>query len=278
MLIRPDELVAIRAGQVDLAFRRWDRPRVRVGTRMRTAVGLIEVTSVDVVPQRALTAEAARRAGAPSAAALRRALSGHPDRAIHRIGLRWAGPDPRTALRDQIPDEAEIARLLEGLDRLDAASPSGPWTRQVLRLIDDNAAVRAPDLAARLGRDTASFKRDVRKLKERGLTESLDIGYRLSPRGAAVLDHGGPARLRPEPDPGTPLPKIGAPATRALTAQGLTRLEQLTSVTESDVAALHGVGPRALRILREAMDEAGLSFAAASAAGHPGRRVGGSVD
>lgn len=264
MLIRPDELAAIRAGEIDLAFRRWDRPRLRVGTRMRTAVGLIAVTSVDVVPQRALTAEAARRAGAPSAAALRRALSGHPDRPIHRIGLRWAGADPRTAMRHQIPDAAEIARLIEGLDRLDAASPAGPWTRRTLRLIDEHPAVRAPDLAAQLDRDTPSFKRDVRKLKERSLTESLDIGYRLSPRGAAVLDHSGLGRHRPEPEPGTPLPRIGAPATRALTAEGLTRLEQLTAVTEADVAALHGVGPRALRILREALNQAGLSFAAES--------------
>ena len=71
------------------------------------------------------------------------------------------------------------------------------------------------EVAAELGRDTASFKRDVRKLKELGLTESLDIGYRLSPRGEAVVDDGGPARERPAPPTGTRLPKIGAPATRA---------------------------------------------------------------
>ena len=32
MLIRPAELEAIRSGDLDLAFRRWDRPRVRTGT------------------------------------------------------------------------------------------------------------------------------------------------------------------------------------------------------------------------------------------------------
>ena len=42
MMIRPDTLAAIRAGAVDLAFRRWDRPRVVVGTRLRTRVGLRE--------------------------------------------------------------------------------------------------------------------------------------------------------------------------------------------------------------------------------------------
>lgn len=262
VLIRPDELAAIRAGDVDLAFRRWDRPRVKVGTRMRTAIGLVEVTSVERVPASGLTAEQARRAGAPSLAALRQALAGRPDRPIYRIGLRYAGPDPRAALRTDVPDDAEIVRLTQWLDRLDQASSAGPWTRDTLRLIDENPAVRAPDLAVRLGRDTPSFKRDVRKLKERGLTESLDIGYRLSPRGAAVLDHGGPPRERPEPEPGTPLPRIGAPATRALAGRGITRLEQLGGVTAAEVAALHGVGPRALGILADALAAAGLRYAA----------------
>ena len=44
----------------------------------------------------------------------------------------------------------------------------------------------APDLAARLGRETLAFKIDVRKLKALGLTESLEVGYRLSPRGQAL--------------------------------------------------------------------------------------------
>jgi predicted transcriptional regulator len=62
------------------------------------------------------------------------------------------------------------------------------WTMRVLRLIRDRPAVRAPDLAASTGRETQPFKRDVRKLKELGLTESLEVGYRLSPRGRAVLE------------------------------------------------------------------------------------------
>ena len=50
-------------------------------------------------------------------------------------------------------------------------------------LIDLKPTVRAPDLPGQVGRETADFKKDVRKLKELGLTESLDIGHRLSPRG-----------------------------------------------------------------------------------------------
>jgi hypothetical protein len=262
--MRPAELAAIRAGDIDLAFRRWERPRVKVGTRMRTAVGLVQITSVDRVPVGSLTAADARRAGAASLTALRRGLDRvHPERPVYRIGLRYAGVDPRHALREAIPDAAETDAIVAWLDRLDAASPTGPWTRATLLLIDELPATRAPDLAQRMGRDTPSFKQNVRKLKERGLTESLDIGYRISARGAAVLDHEGhprPARSRSAPEPGIPLPHIGASATRALTALGVVRLEQLAGFSESEVGALHGVGPYALRQLHAAMAAAGLTF------------------
>ena len=104
MMIRPAELAAIRAGTIDLAFRRWAKPRVVVGTRMRTAVGLVEVTSVEQVSVSRLRAEDARRAGSPSLAALQEALAARPDDPAWRIGLVYAGPDPREALRSAVPD------------------------------------------------------------------------------------------------------------------------------------------------------------------------------
>jgi hypothetical protein len=261
VLIRPAELDAIRRGEVDLAFRRWDRPRVRVGTRMRTAVGLVEVTSLEQATLSALDAEDARRAGAGSLAALRAALAHHPDRPVWRIGLRYAGPDPRETLREQMPAPEEVVGILAWLDRLDRSSSSGPWTRATLDLIDRSPGVRAPDLAARLGRETADFKRDVRKLKEKGLTESLAIGYRLSPRGEAVLDHGGPRRDRPPPPAGQPVPRtIGAPATRALRAAGVHTIEQAAAWTEQDLLALHGVGPVAVARIAAALAARDRSF------------------
>ena len=65
--------------------------------------------------------------------------------------------------------------------------PTDPGRGQVLRLIAERPGVRAPDLAASLGRETLPFKRDVRKLKELGLTVSLEVGYEISPRGRAYL-------------------------------------------------------------------------------------------
>ena len=57
------------------------------------------------------------------------------------------------------------------------------------------------------------------------------------------------------------LPKISAPATRALHAAGYTELAQLNGVSESQLAKLHGVGPKALRILRAALEAEGMAFA-----------------
>ena len=189
MLIRAAELDAIRAGEIDLAFRRWDRPRLRVGTRMRTAIGLVEVTAVDEVAVETIDEAAARRAGAASRERLLAGLARHPERPVYRVGLRYAGPDPRIALRARAGLTDDERALLAGrLDRLDRASRHGPWTRTVLALIDRRPAVRAPDLAEELGLATQVFKRDVRKLKELGLTESLETGYRISPRGRALLE------------------------------------------------------------------------------------------
>jgi hypothetical protein len=54
---------------------------------------------------------------------------------------------------------------------------------------------------------------------------------------------------------------IGRPATQALTVAGYTRLEQLTTVTEQELLKLHGMGPKALGILRSALEARGLRFA-----------------
>ncbi len=185
MLIRPADLERIRDGKVDLAFRRWERPRLRVGTKMRTGVGLVEVVSVDQVDE--ISEEDALRAGAVREE-LMRLMEGKKPARIWRVGLRFAGADPRVELRSrQALGADERVALVERLGRFDAASRHGPWTHQALALIRAHPGRRAPDLAAELGRETQSFKRDVRKLKELGLTESLEIGYRLSPRGAALL-------------------------------------------------------------------------------------------
>jgi hypothetical protein len=56
----------------------------------------------------------------------------------------------------------------------------------------------------------------------------------------------------------TALPAIGAPATRALESAGITTLELVAGRPANRLLAMHGVGPRAVRILQDALADAGL--------------------
>src|SRR5688572_4702976 len=82
MLFRQNTLEAIVRGEVDLAFRRWTSPRVRVGTRLHTAVGLIEVIEVTEVRADGIGERDASRAGFPNAAAVLAMLGHEPGRTI----------------------------------------------------------------------------------------------------------------------------------------------------------------------------------------------------
>jgi hypothetical protein len=185
VLFRLPVLQGIADGSIDVQFRRWDRPRVRRGTQIRTPIGVLEVDAVTAVAT--ISAEDARRAGYESVDAILADLDQAKPGDTYRVQLHLAGPDPRVDLRNQAPTADEVNAIMERLRRLDRASSHGPWTASVLRAIAQRPAVRAPDLAESFGRETQPFKIDVRKLKELGLTESLAIGYRISPRGKAVL-------------------------------------------------------------------------------------------
>ena len=188
MLISPATAAGIADGSVTLAFRRWDRPRMRPGSTQRTTAGVIRIDSVDEVDPETLTDDDARRSGVGSLAELQRLLSRRPGASVYRMHVSLAGPDPRVSLRENPDLTPEDRAALDALlDRWDGARAEGPWTRPLLRLIAERPGVRAPDLAASIGRETLPFKRDVRKLKELGLTRSLAVGYEISPRGRAYL-------------------------------------------------------------------------------------------
>lgn len=188
MLLKRETLEGIADGRITLAFRRWKRPTVRAGGELRTAIGVLAIEAVDAIPESDITETDARSAGYPTRDALISDLNRRADGDLYRVALHLAGADPRTALRDQDTlDGDAIEAIGARLARFDRSSRRGPWTEAVLRLIESSPGVRAPDLAASLGCETQPFKRDVRKLKELGLTESLEVGYRLSPRGRAWL-------------------------------------------------------------------------------------------
>ncbi len=189
MLVQARFRDGIADGSVVLLFRRWRRCQVVPGHRYRTAAGRIQVDAVDVVDPADISDAEAGQAGYDDAAALVGDLRGTDDMPVYRLAIRPVlGPDPRDVLAgNAILSADERADLDRRLDRLDRASTHGPWTKTTLALIAKRPAVRAGDLAASLGREMRPFKVDVRKLKNLGLTLSLDVGYRLSPRGEAYL-------------------------------------------------------------------------------------------
>jgi hypothetical protein len=179
------DLERIASGEVDLAFRTWTRPMHVAGGRQRTRVGVVEFVSVERVDPAGLTEEDAARAGTTLPALL--AFLARKEGDAYRIGVRFAGADERVALRATRPGRREVARVLATLADMDRRSRRGPWTRAHLELIEARPAELAETIAASIGRTKKPFKADVRRLKELGLTESLPVGYRLSPRGRAVL-------------------------------------------------------------------------------------------
>jgi hypothetical protein len=182
MLLRMPVLQAIKAGEVRLVFRRWKKPSVKAGGTLNSAIGLLAIDALDAVDPAAITEAEAADAGYPSAAALQAKL-GDGEGQVYRVAPRYVGDDPRKAMRG----DTDFAAVLPRLARLDGKAP---WTRTYLALIGEHPARRAGDLAAMLGLETAPFKLNVRKLKALGLTESLEVGYRLSPRGEALRRSG----------------------------------------------------------------------------------------
>ena len=130
MLFRRDELDGIAAGEITLAFRRWDRPRARVGARHRTSAGELEIL----------------------------AGLGDDRPRIYRVALRLAGPDRRVALRE----EAGLVEARPAVRAPELAAELGLETEVVKRDAASSrsrASPRASRSAAASPRGAAFFAR-----------------------------------------------------------------------------------------------------------------------
>jgi hypothetical protein len=158
----------IRSGQIRCTVRIWQRPHAKVGGRYTLGGGgAIVVDKIQEVSLDDITPAVAQRCGFPSLVDL----------------LKTA----RSKLTTGSVSSEELALLVQRLEAMDRRSPAGAWTLATLRAIEARPGVLAATLARSLGRPRDEFKRDVRKLKHLGLTFSLEIGYRLTPKGEALL-------------------------------------------------------------------------------------------
>jgi hypothetical protein len=189
MLFTQDAASGLSDGTITLTFRAWSKPHAKVGGRYRTCGLLLEVDAVSQVDPRTITEADARCAGSPSASVLRERLDeqGHDGR-VWRVEFRCLGPDGRIARRnDATLNPEKLAKLEARLARMDKSCSTGAWTRKTLELIESHPGVVSTVLARRMKMERPDFKINVRKLKELGLTESLEIGYQVSPLGKAFL-------------------------------------------------------------------------------------------
>jgi hypothetical protein len=175
----------IRRGEIKCTVRIWQRAHVRAGGRYRLGSGAIVVDRIDEIGLEGLTPELARRCGFASLVELLKVAKHGPGERVFQIEFHYVDAPARPPIDTSVDRDVlnEVRRKLDAMD----ARASRPWTREMLRLIAANPGVRAADLAASVGRERLDFKADVRKLKTLGLTISLEVGYRLSPRGKALL-------------------------------------------------------------------------------------------
>jgi len=178
----------IRSGEIRCTVRIWQRPHVKVGGRYALGQGAIVVDKIFETTLDDITPKLARLCGFESLVDLMKVAKHGPGERVfvidfHYDGKAGARPKPSTAA----VSADEIAELVQRLEAMDRRSRSGPWTLATLRAIGARPGVLAARLASSLGRPRDEFKRDVRKLKNLGLTLSLEIGYRLAPKGEALV-------------------------------------------------------------------------------------------
>ncbi|MEX1093072.1 MAG: hypothetical protein WEF28_07945 [Acidimicrobiia bacterium] len=184
MLLSQKTLDAVVKGEIDRVYRRWKRPAVVEGTLQRTSHGLVEVIGLRRVEENEIEPIAA--GFDTTEEVLADVRPPEPGTELYEVRVRWAGDDHRLALRESTDlDDAALEAIdsvVSGIGR--HGRPTGI---ELLQVIAANPATLAKELADGIGVERDVLKRRVRQLKEIGLTESLRIGYRLSPRGEAYL-------------------------------------------------------------------------------------------
>ena len=127
-----------------------------------------------------------------------------------------------------------------------------------VRTLEDCATWSAEELAALRGFGPKAFRTVEAAMRDAGLSFDPASEKRAEPVNRAMAEE----RMRGVVEPTGPgdLPNIGGPATQALAQIGVRNVEQLAAYSEREILALHGVGPKAIRILRPVMEDMGARF------------------
>ena len=178
----------IRNGAIRCTVRIWQRPHVKVGGRYTLGAVAVVVERIYESSLDDVSPALARSCGFDSVADLVKTAKHGPGERVFIIDFHYdACQGARPALQTGPISAEEIAVLVQKLEGMDRRSKIGAWSVATLREIQARPGVSAAKLARSFGRPREDFKRDVRKLNNLGLTFSLETGYRLTPKGEALL-------------------------------------------------------------------------------------------
>ena len=169
-----------------MAFRKWKRPTIKQGGTLKTPIGILAIEEISIV--KSISEEELAAAGYTDRSAFEKEVSKSSGTDLYRIKFNLAGEDPRISLRnndDLIPEEFE--KIKTRLIRFDKSDRYPGWAHKVLNMIRDNPGKSAGYISEALEIEKVWIKPNIRKLKEMGLTISLEVGYKISPRGNAYL-------------------------------------------------------------------------------------------
>jgi len=187
MLFKAELHERIRSGGIRCTVRIWHRPRARLGGRYSLPGGVVVVDEIRETDLDSITPALARRCGFASLADLLKTAQHGTGERVFVIDFHFEAAAAASKPVNEPCAAEELASLVTRLDAMDRRSRIGAWTLATLRAIEARPGVLAAKLARSLGRPRDELKRDVRKLKKLGLTASSEIGYRLTPKGEALL-------------------------------------------------------------------------------------------
>ncbi len=180
----------IKDGSITRTYRYWKRPQAVAGNFYKiNPIGHIRVTAAGPTTESRIRTAHAIASGFESRKALIEYISEHKtsEATLYCVEFVYEG-----RRRDKEPDQTSLAdddefdKLAKALATRDKNSGMS-WTHPTLALIGENRGASSAILAEQLGRDRAELKKDVRKLKSLGLTNSLEVGYELTDRARSYL-------------------------------------------------------------------------------------------
>ena len=190
MLFKQKHLEGIKAGTVTLAFRKWKSTQLKRGSLLKTDVGIVEITDIAIINEPHINEIDAQKAGFINLESLMKSIYSAEIGKIYKIHVRFLKETQAKKIKEKISlSQSEIDSYKAKLLQMDKYARNGFWTKDILTSIKDNPKLSATQLSLKTGKTKEWLTQSIRKLKNIGLTVSLDPGYDLTPTGKLLMEH-----------------------------------------------------------------------------------------